>query len=140
METASNRSRGSAALVALAVVAALLAVALVVTSMQDSGARDPAADLMAGVDAAAYQAVHLANGTTYYGKLSEHDGSLRLDDVYYLSAATEAEPSGSLVQRGSEIDSPVGGMILSPSTIVQIDNVGPTSVIARGIEKLAQGG
>jgi len=86
-----------------------------------------------------WKAVTLSTGTVYYGKLSADGNTLLLDDVYYLAGATEDNPSGSLVKRGAEIYAPNGAMVLNPALVVQIDEIGTNSVIARGIERIASG-
>ena len=63
----------------------------------------------------------------------------RNTDGYMLTGATQANPSGSLVKRGAEIYAPSGAMVLNPALVVQIDEVGSNSVIARGIDRIAKG-
>src|SRR5213593_2877110 len=53
------------------------------------------------IDRNAYQAVFLANGATYFGKLQEQgDNWFLLSDVFYLSASDQT--GTQLIKRGSE--------------------------------------
>jgi len=143
METTSEtRSKFSASvmLAGVAILLAVVAIALVATQGGGSDSSDNlATHLTSTIDKDAYQAVTLSTGTVYYGKLSADGNTLLLDDVYYLAGATEDNPSGSLVKRGAEIYAPNGAMVLNPALVVQIDEIGTNSVIARGIERIASG-
>lgn len=142
METTQTRSTitSSLMLAAVAVLLALVAIGVAATSGGDGGGGDSLATRLASsVDEDGYQAVTLSTGTVYYGRLSSDGDALLLDDVYYLADATEENPSGSLVKRGAEIYAPSGAMVLNPALVVQIDQVGENSVIARGIERIASG-
>lgn len=141
METTTDaRGRTSSTLVVavVAVLVAIAALALAVLGGGDGGGSEAnlAADLVAAIDEDAYQAVTLTSGTVYYGKLSNDGAALLLDDVYYLGGATEDNPSGSLIKRGAEIYAPEGPMVLNPALVVQIDEIGNDSVIARGIDRI----
>jgi hypothetical protein len=126
-------------IVALAAAVAAFAIAVVGATADGDDEASLAADLVEHVDEGAYQAVVLTGGTTYYGKLAQRGETLELDDVYYLAGATEENPQGSLVKRGAEVYAPTGAMVLNPELVLQVENVGPTSVIARGIERIASG-
>lgn len=141
METTQTRSTitSSLLLAAVAVLLALVAIGVAATSGGDGGGDTLATRLTSSVDTDGYQAVTLSTGTVYYGRLSSDGDALLLDDVYYLADATEENPSGSLVKRGAEIYAPSGAMVLNPALVVQIDQVGDNSVIARGIERIASG-
>lgn len=141
METTQTRSTitSSLMLAAVAVLLALVAIGVAATSGSDGGGDSLATRLASSVDEDGYQAVTLSTGTVYYGRLSSDGDALLLDDVYYLADATEENPSGSLVKRGAEIYAPSGAMVLNPAIVVQIDQVGENSVIARGIERIASG-
>lgn len=143
MNTTTEARGGTSPTLVLAAIALLAAIAaLALGVLGGGGGADEgnlAEDLVAAIDEDAYQAVTLTSGTVYYGKLSADGGALLLDDVYYLGGATEENPSGSLVKRGAEIYAPEGAMVLNPELVVQIDEIGADSVIARGIERIASG-
>src|SRR3954465_14149222 len=141
METTQTRNSSSTTRVVAAIAILLAVVAIGVAALQGGSDSSPtlATHLARAVNEKAYQAVTLSTGTVYYGKLSTKGDVLLLDDVYYLTGATQANPSGSLVKRGAEIYAPSGAMVLNPALVVQIDEVGSNSVIARGIDRIATG-
>ena len=135
----ASDSRIARLLGAIALVVALAALAVGLTSGGSSDG-NVAADLVAKADTSRYQAVTLTSGAVYYGKLS-HDGrALVLKDVYYLTGATTDNPSGSLVKRGAEVHAPTGDMVLNSANVVEVDNVGANSIVARGITRIRTDG
>ena len=140
---AGDRGLAFRILAAVAIVVAVAALVVSVTKSSGSSTsstHDLVAGLAAQADHNAYQAVTLSNGTVYYGKLAVNGDSLVLDDVYYLTGATTQNPSGSLVKRGGEVYSPKGAMVLNPTLVLEVDNVGSDSVVVRGIQAIAKKG
>jgi hypothetical protein len=85
-----------------------------------------------------YQAVLLANGSVYFGKLSDY-GSHHpvLADVYYIVSQTDPntkETKNVLVKRGKELHAP-DRMYLTPTAIIFVEPVGKDSQVAQLIEK-----
>ena len=81
-----------------------------------------------------YQAVLLANGSAYFGKLEGY-GSHHpvLTEVYYIVTQTNPETKQSnnvLVKRGKELHEP-DRMYLNPAQIVYVEPVGPSSKVAQ---------
>lgn len=81
-----------------------------------------------------YQAVFMANGQVFFGKLSdagtEHP---RLDDVYYVQQQVNPETKQAtsvLIRRGREWHAP-SFMVLNGRSILFIEPVGPDSKVAQ---------
>jgi len=81
-----------------------------------------------------YQAVLLANGSVYFGKLSRAWSDYPvLTDVYYLQSVTNndtKQTSNVLVKRGKEWHGP-DHMVLNAKEIVLIEPVGESSKVAQ---------
>lgn len=82
----------------------------------------------------AYQAVFMANGQVFFGKLSglgtEHP---RLDDVFYVQQQVNPETkqaTGVLIRRGREWHGP-SYMILNGRSILLVEPVGADSKVAQ---------
>jgi len=93
-------------------------------------------------DPATYQAVFLANGQAYFGKLSNAGiGYILLKDVHYLVAnpqsndASEAERArkSQLVKLGSEVHEPLPYMYIPKRQILFWENLNPASRVMQGI-------
>jgi hypothetical protein len=81
-----------------------------------------------------YQAVLLANGSVYFGKLSDY-GSHHpvLTDVFYIVSQTDPttkETKNVLVKRGKELHAP-DRMYLTPTAIIFVEPVGKDSKVAQ---------
>ena len=81
-----------------------------------------------------YQAVLLANGSAYFGKLEGY-GSHHpvLTEVYYIVTQTNPDTKQSnnvLVKRGKELHEP-DRMYLNPGQIVYVEPVGTNSKVAQ---------
>ncbi len=81
-----------------------------------------------------YQAVFMANGQVFFGKLSglgtEHP---RLDDVFYVQQQVNPETkqaTGVLIRRGREWHGP-NYMVLNGRSILMVEPVGPDSKVAQ---------
>jgi hypothetical protein len=90
------------------------------------------------IDRAAYQAVFLTNGSTYFGKLQEQGSDwFLLSDVFYLNAS---EQSGTqLIKRGSEPQGPREPMIIPRGQVLFIENLREDSDIVTLIKKYKPG-
>jgi hypothetical protein len=81
-----------------------------------------------------YQAVFMANGQVFFGKLSgfgtDHP---RLDDVFYVQQQVNPETkqaTGVLIRRGREWHGP-SYMVLNARSILLVEPVGPDSKVAQ---------
>jgi len=90
------------------------------------------------IDRNAYQAVFLANGATYFGKLQEQgDNWFLLSDVFYLSASDQT--GTQLIKRGSEPQGPREPMIIPKQQVLFIENLRDDSDIVTLIKKFKSG-
>jgi hypothetical protein len=90
------------------------------------------------VDQSGYQAVFLANGSTYFGKLQEQgDDWFLLTDVFYLSASDEA--GTQLIKRGSEPQGPKEPMIIPRMQVLFIENLREDSDVVTTIKRFKSG-
>ncbi|MEK6227007.1 MAG: hypothetical protein AABM40_12045 [Chloroflexota bacterium] len=90
------------------------------------------------IDRNAYQAVFLANGATYFGKLEEQgDSWFLLSDVFYLSASDQT--GTQLIKRGSEPQGPREPMIIPKEQVLFIENLRDDSDIVTLIKKFKSG-
>ena len=106
--------------------AALLLMAVVVISAWAVSSRTPKFTTP-------YQAVLLANGSVYFGKLEGLGTNFPvLHDVYYVQSGVDTqtkEPKSILLRRGSEWHAP-DHMVLNASQIVLVEPVGAGSRVA----------
>jgi hypothetical protein len=90
------------------------------------------------IDRDLYQAVFLANGSTYFGKLQQQgDEWFVLTDVYYLSATEDSAPQ--LIKRGSEPQGPREPMIIPQANVLFIENLRADSEIVTAITRFKSG-
>ena len=90
------------------------------------------------IDHAAYQAVFLANGSTYFGKLQvQGDEWFVLTDVFYLSSSDQG--GTQLIKRGSEPQGPKEPMIIPKQQILFIENLRDDGDIVSAIRKFKSG-
>jgi hypothetical protein len=90
------------------------------------------------IDHAAYQAVFLANGSTYFGKLQvQGDEWFVLTDVFYLSSSDQN--GTQLIKRGSEPQGPKEPMIIPKQQILFIENLRDDGDIVTAIRKFKSG-
>lgn len=90
------------------------------------------------IDRDLYQAVFLANGSTYFGKLQQQgDEWFVLTDVYYLSASEGSAPQ--LIKRGSEPQGPREPMIIPQANVLFIENLRADSEIVTAITRFKSG-
>jgi len=91
------------------------------------------------IDGAAYQAVFLTNGSSYFGKLQQQgDDWFVLRDVFYLSVPEEGAPQ--LIKRGSEAQGPREPMLIARTQILFIENLRDDSEIVTAIRRFKAGG
>jgi hypothetical protein len=90
------------------------------------------------IDSAAYQAVFLTNGSTYFGKLQpQGDDWFALTDVFYLSVS---EQSGTqLIKRGSEPQGPREPMIIPKQQVLFIENLRDDGDVVTAIKRFKSG-
>jgi hypothetical protein len=94
-----------------------------------------------------YQAVFLANGQVYFGRLSEPNSQyVTLKDIYYLqvvqqqlqgqqySQQTGQAPQISLVKLGNELHGPEDEMKISRSQILFYEDLKPDSQVVKAIK------
>jgi hypothetical protein len=90
------------------------------------------------IDRNAYQAVFLANGSTFFGKLEpQGDDWFLLSDVFYLSTADQTAPQ--LIKRGSEAQGPKEPMIISRAQILFVENLRDDGEIVTLIKRFKSG-
>ena len=90
------------------------------------------------IDHAAYQAVFLGNGSTYFGKLQpQGDEWFVLTDVFYLSSSDQN--GTQLIKRGSEPQGPKEPMIIPKHQILFIENLRDDGEIVTAIRKFKSG-
>jgi hypothetical protein len=90
------------------------------------------------VDRNAYQAVFLANGSTYFGKLQEQgDQWFTLSDVFYLTVTEDS--STQLTKRGSEAQAPREPMLIPRAQILFIENLRDDGQVVVAIRRYKSG-
>jgi hypothetical protein len=90
------------------------------------------------IDHAAYQAVFLTNGSTYFGKLlPQGDDWFLLSDVFYLSSSDQT--GAQLIKRGNEAQGPKEPMIIARTQVLFIENLRDDSDIVAVIKKFKSG-
>lgn len=88
------------------------------------------------VDYSKYQAVFLANGQVYFGKLENPESDYpRLTGVYYLQTGGFASSTSDvrLVKLGSELHQPEDAMYLQKSQILFYENLKDESRVVQAI-------
>lgn len=99
-----------------------------------------------GIDSSRYQAVFLANGQIYFGKLSAfNDDSLKITDVYYpqAQATGETEQTDTTSEQGNislfritdGVHGPDDEMIITKSQILYYENLQENSKVTELIEQ-----
>jgi hypothetical protein len=123
-------------LVLMAVILAVVVVRTPLFSEEISALFAPSAAEV--IDHAAYQAVFLTNGSTYFGKLQvQGDQWFVLTDIFYLSAS---EQSGTqLIKRGAEPLGPKEPMIIPKQQVLFIENLRDDGDIVTAIRKFKSG-
>ena len=90
------------------------------------------------IDRAAYQAVFLSNGATYFGKLQpQGDEWFVLTDVFYLQTTEQGAPQ--LIKRGNEAQGPKEPMIIPREQVLFIENLRDDADIVTLIKRYKSG-
>lgn len=125
-------------IVALVLIAGIAAVGWIAWSNAKSG--------VTGIDSSRYQAVFLANGQIYFGKLSSfNDESFKITNVYYPEAQvadgeedqtdTTTQSNIKLIPIVDGVHGPEDEMILTKSQILYYENLKADSQAARLIDQ-----
>lgn len=124
-----GKSRGRAALF-LATCFLVLTVAMCAWAVMYSKQHESAATVFP----TPYQAVLLANGAVYFGKLEGYGTAHPiLTNAFYIVNETNPltkQVSNVLVKRGKELHGP-DRMYLTPNQIIFVETVGPNSKVAQ---------
>jgi hypothetical protein len=109
------------------------------------------------VDSSTYQAVFLANGQVYFGKISQTENDyVVLNNIYYLqannplqttsspdsknaAAATPTQSQMSLVKLGNELHGPTDEMFINRTQILFFENLKPDSRVVSAITAYQKG-
>ncbi len=123
----------------LVLIALILVVLVVRTQLFRAGISTLFAPTAAElIDRNLYQAVFLANGSTYFGKLQEQGSDwFVLTDVFYISVSDQS--GTQLIKRGTEPQGPKEPMIISRQQILFIENMRDDSDIVTLIKKFKSG-
>jgi len=90
------------------------------------------------IDRSSYQAVFLANGSSFFGKLEPHgDEWFLLSDVFYL--AQNADGGTQLIKRGTEPQGPREPMIIAREQVLFFENMRDESDVVNLIKRLKPG-
>lgn len=122
-------------LVTIVLVAALAVTAWMFFSSNRSGTT--------GIDTSRYQAVFLANGQIYFGKLKDFsDESFQLTEIYYPQAQKSdseeeatAQTNIQLIPLGGEVHGPENKMFITKSQILYYENLKADSQVTKHIEQ-----
>ena len=91
------------------------------------------------IDRNLYQAVFIAGGQVFFGKLQpQGDDYFLLNDVFYL-AVPEQGGQGTLVKRGTELHAPREPMIIPAREILFIENLRDDGTVAKAIAQFHAG-
>lgn len=97
-----------------------------------------------GIEKSKYQAVFMANGQVYFGKLNmTGDKMATLDDIYYLQvqqvqpkAETQSQQSKlTLIKLGNEIHAPEDKMYINTDQILFLENLKDEGKVVQAIKK-----
>lgn len=99
------------------------------------------------IDTNKYQAVFLANGQVYFGKLQPiGKGSMKLTKIFYLQSqdsngggenpqqTTTADKNVQLIKLGSEVHGPEDEMVINKDQILFYENLKSDSKVAQTID------
>lgn len=84
----------------------------------------------------AYQAVFLANGSSYFGKLQQRGEWFLLTDVFYLSVSDDGT---QIIKRGAEPQGPKEPMVIPASNVLFFENLRDDSEIVTAMRRYASG-
>jgi hypothetical protein len=122
------------------VLVAVVLGALVIYQQRDAFGSFLNRGVPAQIDHSKYQAVFLTSGQIYFGHASAPDNEvLLLRDVYYLANATEQNPRGQLIKRGSEVHGPIEPMVIPMREVLFLENLRDDSDIVSAIARYLAG-
>ena len=108
---------------------------LAILSLAGCGGRSGGTDISPGTE---YQAIFLANGQVFFGKLENANSEYPLlKDAFYIQTQTDPttkQTRSVLIKRGNELHGP-DKMYLNSKHIVVIESVGPNSKVAQLIKE-----
>lgn len=83
-----------------------------------------------------YQAVFLANGQTFFGRYYDRIGPyVKIVAPYYIQQGADPGAAPRIVRRGGELHGPAPEMLVSKSSILFVEDLAPTSPVARFMAK-----
>jgi hypothetical protein len=92
-----------------------------------------------------YQAVFLANGQVYFGKVSNKDeGYLKMTNIFYLQLKQPLQNQNldnlnqadlALIKLGNELHGPTDKMEINRNQVLFIEDLRPDSKVVQAIEK-----
>lgn len=94
-----------------------------------------------------YQAVFLANGQVYFGKLEDKGGDyVKLTDIYYLQAQDQVQPKENteenkndsnltLIKLGKELHAPADEMNINREQVLFWENIEKDGKVMKAIEE-----
>lgn len=93
------------------------------------------------VGAARYQAVFLANGQTYFGRLIDRLGPyVKVENAYYIQQTPAGEdqqqpPESRLIRRGNELHRPFPYVLIPRTAILFVEDLKPDSAVGQFMSK-----
>lgn len=124
--------------VALLLVAVLLLLAIGFTQRERIGSVFAPAEARA-IDGSTYQAVLLVSNQVYFGKLSIDGDVYKLNDVFYLASAPDANQPGQLLKRGTELHGPTEPMVIPARSVLYFENMRADSQVMQAIRAYKSG-
>ena len=91
------------------------------------------------VNSDSYQAVHLVDGSVYFGSASFSGNNIVIDDTYYVDNADAATSEANLIKHGSEGYDPDGRIIVNQEQVLFWENLEDKSIVTRTIDKHSGG-
>ncbi|MCA9343896.1 hypothetical protein KC947_03015 [Candidatus Saccharibacteria bacterium] len=99
---------------------------------------------LAGVDSSKIQALFLANGQVYFGRISLSDkNTIRISDIYYLQVAQKVQPDNGdnkeanaepqLIKLGEELHGPEDTMFINRDQVTFWENLKDNSKVVEAI-------
>ena len=122
----------------LLLVALLLLLAIGFTQRERIGSVFAPAEARA-IDGSTYQAVLLVSNQVYFGKLSIDGDVYKLNDVFYLASAPDANQPGQLLKRGTELHGPTEPMVIPARSVLYFENMRADSQVMQAIRAYKAG-
>lgn len=133
------------------IAAAIILVAMAAAAVFFMNQRESSGAI--GIDSNKYQAVFFTNGQVYFGKLTEqNEDFLRLTDIYYLQAQSEAggesdNPQNAannqqgdvqLIKLGDEVHGPDDEMMINRDQVLFYENLKADGKVSQSISQYKQ--